>query len=100
MARLSLSITTGVRIDFPHVIASAETISQSCTRLRYSCDNVMKMAEIIGGKMQTQANDSARFVLGQTTEDLEHIEKELRDLQVSVEELVEKLKRLERLAAN
>ena len=98
MARLSLDIRNDVRIDFPHVISSVERIDKSCRRLLISCDAVLDKANALGSRMQTQANDTTQFSLGQTTDDLEVISAELRDLQESAQDLVRKLKRLEQLA--
>lgn len=98
MARLSLDIRNDVRIDFPHVVASVEKIDMSCRRLITSCDVVLDKAYALSNKMQTQANDTTQFSLSQTTDDLDIISKELRDLQESAQDLVRKLKRLEQMA--
>ena len=98
MARLTLDIRNDVRIDFPHTIASVERIDSCCRRLIIGCDSVLDKAHALGTKMQTEANDSTQFSLGQTTDDLEIISRELRDLQESAQDLVRKLKRLEQIA--
>ena len=98
MARLTLDIQNDVRIDFPRTIYAMETIDESCRRLLASCETVLDRAHALGNRMQTENNDSTQFSLGQTTDDLDIISRELRDLQDSVQDLVAKLKRLERLA--
>ncbi len=98
MARLTLDIRNDVSIDFPHVIASVERIETSSRRLLVMCDKVLDKAHALGTKMQTEANDTTQFSLSQTTDDLDILSRELKDLQDSANDLVAKLKRLERMA--
>lgn len=98
MARLSLSIDYNVQINFPRVIASVSEIERTCADLLCKCANVLEICGRLGGRMQTEVNDTAQFSLNQATTDLDEISIHLKDLQDSAHELVEKLKRIERMA--
>lgn len=99
MAKLSLRIDNGVRMDFRQVVDKVECIRASANRLRNGCRLTQDNARRLGVKMQTAGNDTAQRSVNQAVDQLAYLDKELRDLQDSADDLVRKLRRLEEFAA-
>ena len=95
---LSLSITDGVNINLPAVLSSMQRIYGSCVKLKNDCYTILAAANKFDSQTQSEINDRLQKVISSTTEDLEWVADGLDALRISVEDLIQKLKWLERMA--